>query len=141
MLRMETKELKSTDIFECTMCGKCCQGYGGTYVTDADIKAIAAYIGKPQDIVRDEYCQISGGRPVLAQGKDGKCIFFKDKCSIHPVKPKMCRKWPFLGAVLRDEMNWKIMASCCPGCKGDVPIDHVKAVIKALLDGAIEDTG
>lgn len=135
------KELKSTDIFECTMCGKCCQGYGGTYVTETDIQAIAEFIGKSPETVREEYCQLSGGKPVLAQGEDGKCVFFTDKCSIHPVKPKMCRKWPFLEAVLRDEKNWERMASCCPGCKTGVPIEHVKAVIQALLNGEIQDEG
>ncbi|MBI9076412.1 MAG: YkgJ family cysteine cluster protein [Desulfatibacillum sp.] len=138
---MNRNELKSTDIFECTLCGKCCQGYGGTYVTEQDIQAIAEFIGESPETVRSEYCQTSCHKPVLAQGEDGKCIFFTDKCSIHPVKPWMCRQWPFLKAVLKDEMNWRIMADCCPGCKGDVPIEHVKAVITALLAGEIKDIG
>ncbi len=36
--------MKSSDIFDCKKCGECCKGYGGTYITAEDIKAIAAYI-------------------------------------------------------------------------------------------------
>ena len=33
------------NLFTCTQCGDCCRGYGGTYVTDADIRRIAAFTG------------------------------------------------------------------------------------------------
>ena len=123
----------SSDIFNCVNCGDCCKGYGGTYVTPADIKAIAAFIKiDPTDFV-DKYCNISGKKPVLAQGDNGYCIFWDINCAIHPVKPRMCRDWPFIKNVLADIKNWHIMASVCPGIRTDIPDEIIKKrVIKEL---------
>ncbi len=128
-----TSELCAADIFECRKCGDCCRGYGGTYVTDSDIQAIADYIGVEPDRFADQYCRISGGKPLLAQGKDGRCIFWNDLCTIHPVKPRMCKAWPFIESILIDPENWKIMATVCPGIRPDVPRDILLKIVKAEL--------
>ena len=122
------------DIFECRLCGECCKGYGGTYVTDEDIKAIAAYINEDAETFVEKFCRMSGSRPLLATGKNGYCIFWKNKtCTIHPVKPKMCKAWPYIESVLKDVANWKIMAGSCPGIKTDVPDEIIiKRVRKEL---------
>ncbi len=125
------------DIFDCQQCGECCKGYGGTYIRENDIDAISAYIGmSPDDFVKN-CCQHSGTRLVLAQAENGYCMFWKDKlCTIHPVKPRMCRKWPFLESVLTDIVNWRTMANSCPGIRTDVPdktiIERVKQELLAL---------
>lgn len=108
------------DLFECTQCGECCKGYGGTYVTDADIRNIAAFLKMPVETVRRRYCSLSGGKPLLAQADNGYCIFWDRICTIHPVKPRMCRQWPFIAGVLTDPLNWRIMANSCPGIHPDV---------------------
>jgi hypothetical protein len=117
-------------IFECIQCGECCKGFGGTYVTPEDIAAIAEYIGAdPKTFVKD-YCQMSGSRPVIAQGEDGYCIFFRDRlCTIHPVKPRMCRAWPYINSVLKDPANWHMMAGSCPGMRTDVSDDCILKVV------------
>lgn len=126
--------MKSSDIFDCKKCGDCCIGYGGTYITAEDIEAIAAYIRvEPETFVRD-YCQMSGSKPVLAQGKNGRCVFWDEVCTIHPVKPRMCKAWPFIKSVLTDVSNWHIMASACPGIRTDVPDEVVLACVKRELD-------
>ncbi len=107
--------MKPSDIFKCEKCGDCCKGYGGTYVTANDIEAIAAYLKTdPESFIKD-YCYMSGSRPVLAQKKDGYCIFWDKICTIHPVKPKMCKQWPFIKSVLIDVNNWQIMAGFLSG--------------------------
>ncbi len=120
---------KASDIFECKMCGDCCQGYGGTYVTEKDIEAISEYIDEKSELFIETYCNISGKRPVLSQGEDGKCIFFKEKCTIHPVKPRMCRAWPFIEGVYSEPSNWALMSGVCRGIKSDVPLDVVKEIV------------
>ncbi len=40
--------MKNTEIFDCKKCGDCCKGYGGTFVTEQDIKAISAYLKQIQ---------------------------------------------------------------------------------------------
>lgn len=121
---MPYEKMTPDDIFTCQKCGDCCRGYGGTFVTPADIAAIADYLHTDPDRFVQDYCQMSGSRPVLAQGRDGYCIFWDKVCRIHPVKPLMCRKWPFIEAVLADVNNWTIMAGACPGIRTDIP-EHI----------------
>ena len=123
---------REEDVFRCRQCGDCCRGYGGTYVSAADIAAIARYLKLPEKTLISRYCAASGERLLLAQGENGYCAFWADGlCSIHPVKPAMCRKWPFLESVLLDVGNWWAMASCCPGMRTDVSPERVRACVRA----------
>lgn len=122
-------------LFECRQCGDCCRGYGGTYVTEADIRRIAAHIGEAPESFKERYCQMSAGRPVLTQAADGYCVFHQELCRIHLVKPRMCRRWPFIDAVLEDIHNWKIMGASCPGICTDLPDDVVReGVARAIAE-------
>ncbi len=125
---MNTKE-----IFKCQQCGDCCKGFGGTFVTEKEIEKIAGRVDTDTQTFVEKYCQISGGKALLAQSKDQYCIFWDGRCSIHPVKPRMCKKWPFLKSVLVDINNWHIMASLCPGIRTDVPDSIIKACVTQEL--------
>lgn len=121
------------EIFSCKKCGDCCKGYGGTFVTADDVEAIAAYIKTDPERFVADYCDMSGGKPVLAQADSGYCVFWDEVCTIHPVKPRMCRAWPFIESVLTDTNNWHIMASVCPGIRTDVSDDVIRAFVKPLV--------
>jgi hypothetical protein len=125
--------VKLSDIFKCQQCGDCCKGYGGTFVTAQELEAIADYINIDPVSFVEKYCRMSGEKPVLAQGKDGYCIFWDELCTIHAVKPRMCRAWPLLESVLVDINNWDIMAGLCPGIRTDVPDSAVAECIKLEL--------
>ena len=60
---MSYKSAKPSDIFKCQKCGDCCKGYGGTYVGEKDIKAIAKFLNIKSERMVDQYCQLSGKRP------------------------------------------------------------------------------
>ncbi|QTA83182.1 Putative zinc- or iron-chelating domain-containing protein [Desulfonema limicola] len=122
------------EIFECRQCGECCKGYGGTYISQKDIQAIADYIKvSPQEFL-SRYCRQSGSKTVIAQAENGYCIFWKDKiCTIHPVKPEMCRQWPFIQSVIKDVNNWRIMAGMCPGMRTDVSDERIIQSVKQKL--------
>jgi len=122
------------DLFECRMCGDCCRGYGGTYVSASDIQAIAEYLNLDQVHFRDKYCRLSGSRHVIAQSDNGYCVFWDGLCRIHPVKPRMCRNWPFIAAVLEDVSNWRIMGASCPGIRTDIPDTVVYRTIARLIE-------
>lgn len=117
-------------LFECTQCGDCCKGFGGTYVTRSDMRAIAAHVGVTVETFKASYCAPSGKQFVLTQGKDGFCIFHKGNCSIHPVKPRMCRQWPFIPGLRKDLNNWRMMASVCPGMRNDLDDDPLMACLR-----------
>jgi Fe-S-cluster containining protein len=125
-------DLKPEALFACTRCGDCCRGYGGTYVGTADIAAIAAFIRIDPSLLVERYCRISGGKYLLAQREDGYCIFWDKTCTIHSVKPRMCRRWPFIESVVADPQNWLIMAGFCPGMRTDVSLARVQACIEAV---------
>ena len=127
------KDVTPSDIFKCRQCGECCKGYGGTFVTENEIEAIAGYLNIDHKSFVDNYCQMSGGKPVLAQGKDAYCIFWDELCTIHPVKPSMCKNWPFIKSVLVDINNWHIMAALCPGIRTDFPDSAIKKCIRKEL--------
>lgn len=125
--------LRPEDLFRCTLCGDCCKGFGGTYVSRADIAAIAAFLARdPADVI-ERCCYRSGGRTLLAQRPDGYCIFWDQACRIHPVKPRMCRRWPFIESVVADPGNWRIMAAVCPGMRADLPLDGVQECVRRVL--------
>ena len=123
------------DLFECRMCGDCCRGYGGTYVSMSDIQAIADYLKIDPAQFKEKYCRPSGTRHVIAQSENGYCVFWDGLCRIHPVKPRMCRDWPFIAAVLEDIGNWRIMGASCPGIRTDIPDAVVYRTIARLIQG------
>ena len=131
-----TKECmyRGEEIFSCTQCGDCCKGYGGTYVSRADVKSIATYIGMDPEKFEKKYCAKSGDQWVLAQQENGFCVFWQDRiCGIHPVKPKMCKAWPFIRNLLVDPGNWEKMASMCPGIRKGVPTEVVQKCVETML--------
>jgi Fe-S-cluster containining protein len=136
---MPSSHLKPSDLFRCTLCGDCCRGYGGTYVSPEDIAAIAEFLATDPAVFVDRFCRISGGRYLLAQGADGYCIFWDTVCRIHPVKPRMCRRWPFIESVVTDVSNWRIMASSCPGMRRDIDLDRVCACVRQILSAEAEE--
>ena len=122
-----------SSIFKCKKCGDCCKGYGGTFVTPDDMDAICAYTGIDRKSFVNRYCQFSGDKPVLAVGKNGYCVFWDKICTIHPVKPRMCKAWPFIESLLIDIKNWHIMADSCPGMLTDLPDDQVFAIVSKKI--------
>jgi Fe-S-cluster containining protein len=61
------------------------------------------------------------------------CIFWDHGCAIHPVKPRLCRRWPFIESVVTDPLNWTIMAGFCPGMRIDIPLPRIRACIEKVL--------
>lgn len=126
--------MSCSDLFECTQCGQCCKGFGGTYVDAEDIEALAAYLKIAPVAVKQKYLSPSGSGLVLAQGADGFCVFYRDnRCRIHPVKPHMCRAWPFIEGVLVDVSNWDAMATTCPGMKTGHPPEKIRRCVTLAI--------
>ncbi len=139
---MDSKYKTAKDIFECRLCGECCKGFGGTYVTDQDIIKIASFINADPETFVETHCDMSGSRPVLTLGPNGSCVFFdKEKqCTIHPVKPYMCRAWPYIKTIIKNPENWNAMAGACPGMKKNIPNkDLIRIIVheSQLLDGVM----
>lgn len=93
--------------FACTRCGDCCragEGDGNLVIVSRDeISAIAAYTGMvPEDLSEPypESIAIPGGRTVtfgrVLRRPRGDCLFFSGRgCTVYPVRPAICRTYPF----------------------------------------------
>jgi Fe-S-cluster containining protein len=76
---------------------------------------------------------ISGGKPLVAQTENGYCIFWDQLCTIHPVKPHMCRNWPFIESILVDVENWQSMAASCPGMRTDFSDNQIRKCVHDVI--------
>ncbi|MBF0302309.1 MAG: YkgJ family cysteine cluster protein [Desulfamplus sp.] len=125
----------ANDIFNCIMCGECCNGFGGTYVKNEDIERISAFIHCDSAEFRAKFCNKSGSKLVLSQSENGKCIFFdsEKQCTIHPVKPRMCRNWPFILTIISHPENWNVMADSCPGMKKNIPYETLRRIVSEKI--------
>jgi hypothetical protein len=130
---MTSDKRNADNLFECLKCGDCCKGYGGTYVSESDIDAIADYLDMEAADFKSTYCEYSGGKPVLSQKSDGYCVFWDELCTIHPVKPRMCRRWPYIRSVLVDINNWYAMGSMCPGIRRDASPQEIRRAVARIL--------
>ena len=79
------------------------------YLTEKDVGAISKRTGKrPSDFVdtlydydgcyvkiEDEGRKVILDLPVMKSKEDTTCVFYRDGCSIYPVRPIACRLFPF----------------------------------------------
>lgn len=127
-------------VYDCKMCGQCCYGEGGIFITEADVKAIAAYLGLPRAEFLDTYVGIRNGRMEIITRSDGACVFLKNKvCGIHPVKPHNCRTWPFMPGALREEWGFLSMKNNCPGFDPDSTWEEFLEFYEVSKRGGQED--
>lgn len=132
-----TRELR----FECQHCGACCrQPNLIVTVTGKDILRIATALGLNASetinaldfyLIDNETSFPEGMRdipPIMTEKglayvairkmEDGACIFLDDnKCMIYPVRPAVCRTFPFTFQMKDDGLRWGISAlsHICPG--------------------------
>lgn len=125
--------LKPADFFQCQKCGECCKGYGGVFVNEQEIKHISRYLNMDAESFLTDYCQWSGGRPLIRTSESGYCVFWDKVCTIHPVKPRMCKIWPFIESILVDPTNWDVIRSVCPGVCENVRSEDLTECVRQVL--------
>lgn len=106
-------------VFDCQMCGHCCQGEGGIIASAPEQERLAAFLGLGMDEFQTSYTQLQGVKRVLRTGPDGYCVFFDPQraCTVHPAKPDVCRAWPFFRGNLEDAVSWELAQDYCPGIR------------------------
>jgi Fe-S-cluster containining protein len=83
--------------YQCQRCTNCCKWPGFVKLTDADISAIADFLGKTEGDFIQEFTRLRPNRDGLAliDKPNGECIFLDGPaCAIQPVKPVQCRGFP-----------------------------------------------
>lgn len=109
-------------VFQCRQCGECCEGKGGIFPTPGEIELIAQYLKLPVTEVRENFLEPTPLGLAVRNKPAGGCIFNEGgRCWIHPVKPRICRDWPFLPAILLHDTEFEAAKEACPGLDPDSP--------------------
>ncbi len=86
--------------FRCLRCGNCCRWPGAVRVGEAEIDAIAAFLGMSTGRFLEECTTLLPDRSGLSltEKADGSCRFLEEgdpaRCGIDPAKPAQCRRFP-----------------------------------------------
>lgn len=116
------------DAYECLCCGECCHGQGGIRITEEEAQLQAVYLGIRPEKYLDKYTILRNGNREIGIREDGACHFLKDKiCSIHPVKPAICRLWPWLPGALAEEVGFIGLKGGCAGIDPEATWEEFKA--------------
>ena len=108
-------DLSHSAVFNCRQCGECCQGERGILVTDREALALAEFLGLALADFRRDYLVDTPAGPQVA-ALNGACVFLEGgQCRVHPVKPRICRDWPFLPALLAHADEFEAAKEACPG--------------------------
>lgn len=103
-------------VFQCRLCGECCEGRGGILPTPLEQELIAAFLQLTVASFQEQFLEPTPLGLAVRNKPQGGCIFNEDgRCQIHPVKPRLCRLWPFLPAILLYETEFNAAKSSCPG--------------------------
>ncbi len=91
----------------CRRCGACCRWPGDVRLTDADIAALAAFLGMPEADFIDRHTRLARDRRALSLVETPgttRCEFLEgaSRCRVYPARPAQCRDF------LR---SWRV-----PGC-------------------------
>ncbi len=119
------------EIFQCRCCGHCCHGESTVSLTQEEVERIASHLGLSEAALLEQYLVRKGKRTEM-KTVDGHCIFYGEDglCSIHPVKPFHCRRWPLHPSILDDEGAWEAIRADCPGFSKQATYQEVCALVK-----------
>ncbi len=110
-----------SSVFDCQMCGQCCEGQGGIVVSPSDLERICLHLKlqAPEFIV--QYALTQNGKIKVRCGEDGFCVFFKHGtgCIVHEAKPDICRAWPFFRGNMLDSESLFLAKEYCSGIRAD----------------------
>lgn len=122
-------------VFDCKMCGQCCEGKGGIIVSPSDLARLISFLAISREDFIAKYAEYLGGKLQIRVGEDGYCIFFKQGqgCTVHSGKPDICRAWPFFRGNIVDAESFAMAKEFCPGIAKDVSHAEFKCAGKNYL--------
>ncbi|MFH1136453.1 MAG: YkgJ family cysteine cluster protein [Pseudomonadota bacterium] len=122
--------MKPKEVFDCQCCGVCCRGEGGIYLPPEDAAGPAGLLGIAVPEFIETYTTPQYGLLALRTDAEGFCLFHDQEshhCRIHPVKPRMCRDWPFFWGPLNDQQGFEDAKNACPGIPPGTEWEDFKA--------------
>lgn len=133
------KQNAKPPVFACRRCGECCRGDKGILVTPWEADRLAAFLGLTLDDLYRRFFIASPLGPQLAT-RNGACVFLADnRCQVHPVKPRICRQWPFLPALLKHPDEFEAAREACPGFEAGCTYEEFCLLGEATASGSGSD--
>jgi hypothetical protein len=84
-------------------------------VQPEEVEEMAALLKMSPEEFCARFVEVSYQGPRLTT-VNGFCVFLEDNlCRVHPVKPFICRQWPFLPALLAHPEELEAAKGACPG--------------------------
>jgi Fe-S-cluster containining protein len=124
--------------FDCQRCSQCCHGEGGISLLPEEVPEAAGLLGLSAQEFSERYCQFKQGRYLIKTNQDGDCALLgPEGCLIHQAKPRICRRWPFFQALLRDPGAFEEAKLSCPGLLPQASFQDFLAQYRA--EGGEED--
>ena len=82
----------------------------------------------------------SGQGYSIGEDEDGGCLFYKDGCTIHPVRPSQCITFPFWFENLRSSKKWRKMARECPGigCGSLYSKEQILEIVQSNMEAVVK---
>lgn len=123
--------------FSCTECGECCRRPGVVVLASDEMEAIAAHLGVSVQTLIEECAIEPRGDVWWIRLRNNPCpLLVEDRCSVHAVKPRQCRAYPFWPEIVGSFESWKEEAAICPGIgRGQEWSDAQVQQMLELLDG------
>ncbi len=123
--------------FECSRCGHCCTGAPGfVWVEDADLEAIAGFLGMPVEQLTALHTRWTARGRTLREKINGDCVFYDRTagCTIYPVRPPQCRTWPFWESNVATPESWQQTCAVCPGSgQGElIPVEEITRRLRVI---------
>jgi Fe-S-cluster containining protein len=97
-------------------CTRCCDQQGFVYLTEADVKRAANFVGMRPQAFERQYVYRTRYRRRFRKPPDKQCPFLEHGgCAIHPAKPTQCRTFPFWPELVENRAAWNLTGEYCPG--------------------------
>lgn len=118
-------------------CGDCCSGKKGTgyvWLSEAEMRAIAAQLGLALCQFTVRYVRQVGERYALVEKPNRDCIFYIEGkgCGVYDARPTQCRTYPFWQEVMKTPESWAQEAHHCPGVSKEEPLVPGEEVARQL---------
>lgn len=115
-------------------CTNCCREAGGVYLSEADVRRAARFLGLTRKAFEARYVYRTSRLVRLRKPSGSQCHFLRDGgCSIHPAKPTQCRAYPFWPELVESGAEWKKTERACPGIgRGD--LIPASAIVRLTAD-------
>ena len=98
-LTLRDRDLIMPIFYECDRCTACCRWPGEVRLTEAEVTAMADFLGLSESAFIEEFTRLNWQRTGLTvtEQPGGACVFLDGvNCRVQPVKPQQCRDFPNL---------------------------------------------